>query len=67
MHIAAGTAPIANGRAAAPLEHVTANPLRLWPSLTAAWMRHLDRRIDDDLRWFDARSTRDEFRSASRG
>jgi hypothetical protein len=67
MHIAAGTARIANGRAGAPLDRVTASPLRLWPSLTAAWMRHLDRRIDDDLSWFDPRSTSDEIRSAPRG
>ena len=47
------TAPIAASRAKARLERVTDSPLRLWPSLTAAWTRRLDRRIEDDLRWLD--------------
>lgn len=38
---------------------------RLWPSLTAAWMRRLDRRIEQDLCWLDHTGALEDFRRAS--
>ncbi len=40
---------------------------RLWPSLTAAWTRRLDRRIEDDLQGLDHAGVLEDFRRASRG
>ena len=67
MDIAAATDPVATVRATARPERETANPSRLWPSLIAGWMRHLDRRIDDDLSWFDHAGASEDIRRASRG
>ena len=53
MDIAAPTDQVATIACDARLARETASRSRLWPSLTAAWTRRLDQRIDDDLSWFD--------------
>lgn len=67
MDIAAATDPVAPVHADAPPERDTPDPPRLWPSLIAGWMRHLDRRIDEDMRWFDHAGATKEIRRASGG
>ena len=42
-------------------------PVRLWQSLTDAWLRHLDRRVGTDVRWLDHDGVAEDFRSASHG
>ncbi len=66
MDIAAPT-DLATIPATARLERETARRSRLWPSLTALWMRRLDQRIEDDLRWLDHGGSLEDFRRASRG
>jgi hypothetical protein len=39
----------------------------LWPSLSGAWTRRLEQRIEDDLRWLGHTGVLEDFRSASRG
>jgi hypothetical protein len=48
-------------------ERERGRPSRLWSSLVAGWTRHLDRRIDEDLRWFDITDSREDIRGTSRG
>ena len=48
-------------RSARP-ERERGRPSRLWSSLVAGWTRHLDRRIDEDLRWFDLADSREDIR-----
>ena len=67
MGTAAITDPVTAVRANARLQREAAQPLRLWPSLLAAWTRRLDQRIDDNLRWLDHDGVREDFRRAKRG
>lgn len=66
MSIAATTDPVAAMRPDERPQEV-ARPSRVWSSLIAVWTRHLDRRIEDDLRWLDHAGALEDFRSASRG
>jgi hypothetical protein len=67
MNIAATTEPVAAIPGNARLEQETVYPPRLWLSIIAAWTRHLDRRIEEDLRWLDHPGALEDFRRASRG
>ena len=51
MNIAATTEPVAAIPGNARLDNRPPYPPRLWLSMIAAWTRHLDRRIEEDLRW----------------
>jgi hypothetical protein len=66
MDIAATTDPLAAIRVNARPKDAAARPSRLWSSLVAVWTRHLDRQIEDDLRWLDHAGALEDFRSASR-
>jgi hypothetical protein len=67
MSIAATTDPVAAMRPDERPEEEATGPSRLWSSLIAVWTRHLDRRIEADLRWLDHAGALEDFRSASRG
>jgi hypothetical protein len=67
MDIATTTDSLTAARAPARLERVTVHPSRLWPALIAAWTRHLDRRVEIDVRRLDHAGALEDFRSASRG
>jgi hypothetical protein len=66
MNISATTASLAAVGANTRPVQATARTMRLWPSLTAAWTRRLDQRIEDDLRWLDHAGVMADFRSTSR-
>jgi hypothetical protein len=61
------TADPATACAHAGLERERGHPSRLWSSLVAGWTRHLDRQIEEDLRWFDIAGPREDIRGTSRG
>ena len=67
MDIARTADPAAAACVSALPERQRGRPSWLWPSLVAGWTRHLDRRIEDDLRWFDLAGSREDIRRASRG
>jgi hypothetical protein len=66
MNIALTTDFTAMGAKVRP-EHAPARTMRLWPSLSAAWTRHLEQRIEDDLNWLGHTGVLEDFRSASHG
>jgi hypothetical protein len=53
-------------RATVRLVRAAPGPVRLCRVLVDAWLRRLERRIEDDLRWFDHDGVSDDFRPASR-
>ncbi len=67
MSTAVIAAPIVASRANARPEQAAVRSMGLWPSLSEAWTRRLEQRIEDDLRWLGHTGVLEDFRSASRG
>jgi hypothetical protein len=59
--------PIIAIRATVRLVRAAPGPVRLCRVLVDAWLRRLERRIVDDLRWLDHDGLREDFRRSSRG
>ena len=51
-------------RATVRLVRAAPGPVRLCRVLVDAWLRHLERRIEDDLRWLDHDGVSEDFRRA---
>jgi hypothetical protein len=66
MDFAAIMDPARTARAHVPPQGTAARRVALWPSLIAEWTRHLDRQIENELRWMDRAGAEEDSRSASR-